>query len=186
MKQARADAVRNREKLLKTAEQMFAKHGLDVSVDDIAAEANVGVGTLYRHFPTKQALISALAVSHFEQFAERAEHMARSPHPGAALRELIELVVIESADKRDLLEALGGSQWAKGPDLESLRARYHRALAKLLANAQRAGEICDDVSFSELTALIGGLFRSELDAGIRIRLVRVLFEGLRSRNERKP
>ncbi len=188
MKQLRADAVRNHQKILETAEHMFAKHGLGVSVDDIAHEAKIGIGTLYRHFPTKQALIAALAAAHFEQFAGHAEQLVISPHPAAALRELIELMVNESANKRDLLEALGGSKWTKSPEIEPLRARYRRAFSKLLANAQRAGEICDDVSFADLSALIGGLFRSELDARMRIRLVRVLFDGLRSRGrpERSP
>jgi len=181
MKQPRADAVRNHQKILETAEHMFAKHGLGVSVDDIADEANIGIGTLYRHFPTKQALIAALAAAHFKQFAGRAEELARSPHPAAALRELIELMVNESANKRDLLEALGGSKWTSSPEIAPLRARYQRAFSKLLANAQRAGEICDDISFAELSALIGGLFRSELDVRTRLRLVRVLFDGLRSR-----
>jgi AcrR family transcriptional regulator len=181
MKPLRADASRNRQKILDTAEHMFAKHGLGVSVDDIAHEAEIGIGTLYRHFPTKQALIAALAGAHFEQFADRAEQLARSPHPVAALRELLELMATESANKRDLLEALGGSKWTAGPEIEPLRARYRRALAKLLANAQRAGEICEDVTFADLGALISGLFRSDLDARARIRLVRILFDGLRSR-----
>jgi AcrR family transcriptional regulator len=188
MKPLRADAVRNRQKILETAEHMFAKHGLGVSVDDIADEANIGIGTLYRHFPTKQALIAALAGAHFEQFADRAEQLARSPQPMAALRELIELMVTESADKRDLLEALGGSKWTSGPEIEPLRARYRRALSNLFANAQRAGEVCDDVSFADLSGLIRVLFRSELDARTRIRLVRILFDGLRprARSEARP
>ena len=181
MKPLRADAVRNHQKILETAEHMFAKHGLGVSVDDIADQANIGIGTLYRHFPTKQALIAALAAAHFEQFAGRAEQLARSPHPTAALRELIELMVNESVNKRDLLEALGGSKWTHSPEIDPLRARYRRAFSKLLANAQRAGEICDDLSFADLSAMIGGLFRCDLDARTRIRLVRVLFDGLRTR-----
>jgi AcrR family transcriptional regulator len=181
MKQPRADAVRNRQKILEIAEHMFAKHGLEISVDDIARQADVGIGTLYRHFPTKHALIAALAGVHFEQFAHRAEQLTLAPHPAAALRELLELMAHESASKRDLLEALGGSKWTNGPEIAPLRARYQRALSKLLANAQRAGAIRDDVSFTDLNALIRGLFVSELDAKTRIRLVQVLFDGLRPR-----
>lgn len=187
MKPLRADALRNRQKILDTAEQMFARQGLGVSVDDIARETGIGVGTLYRHFPTKHALIAALAGGHFAKFADRAEQLAAEPRPGAALRELIEIMVRESANKRDLLDTLRGNAWLDSPEIEPLRARYKRALAKLLGNAQRAGEIRNDVSPAELGALLRGLFWSELDTRTRMRLVGVLFDGLcpRGRGEGK-
>lgn len=181
MKPLRADAARNRQKILDTAQHMFAKHGLGISVDDIAREAEIGIGTLYRHFATKHALIAALAGTYFEQFADRAEALAHSPHPAAALRELLELMAKESANKRDLLDALRGNEWLDSPELAPLRARYRRAFSKLLDNAQRAGEVRDDISFVELSALIRGLFWSELDIKARIRLISVVFDGLRPR-----
>jgi len=181
MKPLRADALRNRQKILDTAQRMCAKHGLGISVDDIAHEAEIGIGTLYRHFPTKHALIAALAGAYFEQFADRAEALAVSPHPAAALRELIEIMAKESANKRDMLEALRGSEWIDSPELEPLRTRYRRAISKLLGNAQRAGEVRDDISFADLSALIRGLFWSDLDIRSRIRLIGVLFDGLRPR-----
>ncbi|MGH2898794.1 MAG: TetR/AcrR family transcriptional regulator, partial [Solirubrobacteraceae bacterium] len=102
--------MRNRQKILATAEGMFARDGLAVSVDDIARRAEVGIGTLYRHFPTKDALVAAIVIARIERVAERAEQLAAAPAPGAALIELVEHMVAESATKRDLVDALGGTE----------------------------------------------------------------------------
>jgi AcrR family transcriptional regulator len=179
VKPARADAVRNRQKLLATAEEVFARDGLAVSVDDIARRAKVGIGTLYRHFPTKDALIAAIVIARIERIAERAEQLAGGPAPGAALVELIEHMVAESATKRDLVEALGGTEWLEAAAVEAARSRYRRALAKLLARAQDAGEVRADVTASDLTAIVKGLFAANVDARTRGRLLRVLVDGLR-------
>ncbi len=179
VKPARADAVRNRQKILATAEDAFAREGLAVSVDDIARRAQVGIGTLYRHFPTKDALIAAIVIARIERVAERAEQLAGSPAPGAALVELVEHMVAESATKRDLVEALGGTEWFEAGAVEAARGRYRRALAKLLTRAQDAGEIRADVTASDLTAIVKGLFAANVDARTRGRLLRVLLDGLR-------
>jgi AcrR family transcriptional regulator len=181
MKPARADAVRNRHKILATAEAAFARDGLAVSVDDIARRAGVGIGTLYRHFPTKDALIAAIVIARIERVAERAEQLAGSPAPGAALVELLEHMVAEGATKRDLVEALGGTEWFETAAVETARRRYRRALAKLLTRAQDAGEIRGDVTASDLTAIVKGLFAANVDARARGRLLRILLDGLRLR-----
>ena len=178
MKPRRADAAQNREKLLATAEEMFAKDGLAVSVDEIARVAGVGIATLYRHFPTKQALVAAIAGERFRQFADRAEAIAAGGGPGA-LHQLVEHMVNEGASKRDFLEALGGKEWTHNPALAPLRARVRRALSDLLAQAQETREVRDDVSYSDLIALTRGLFVFPLEAATRARLLRILFDGLR-------
>lgn len=179
MKAARADAVRNRRKILATAEDMFAREGLAVSVDDIARRADVGIGTLYRHFPTKDALVAAIVIARIERVAERAEQLAAAPAPGAALIELVEHMVAESATKRDLVDALGGTEWFETAAVEAVRGRYRRALAKLLARAQDAGAIRTDVTATDLTSIVKGLFSANLDARARSRLLRILIDGLR-------
>jgi AcrR family transcriptional regulator len=179
MKPARADAVRNRQTILATAEEAFAREGLAVSVDDIARRAQVGIGTLYRHFPTKDALIAAIMIARIERVAERAEQLAGSPAPGDALAELVEHMVAESATKRDLVEALGGTGWFETAAVEAVRSRYRRALARLLARAQDAGEIRADVTASDLTAIVKGLFAASVDTRARGRLLRILLDGLR-------
>ncbi len=179
MKSTRADAVRNRQKILATAEDVFAREGLAASVDDIARRAGVGIGTLYRHFPTKDALIAEIVIARIDRVAERAEQLAGSPTPGAALVELIEHMVAESATKRDLVDALGGSAWFETAAVEATRNRYRRALARLLARAQDAGEIRRDATAADLTALVKGLFQADVDARTRGRLLRIVLDGLR-------
>lgn len=173
--------MRNRQKILATAEDMFAREGLAVSVDDIARRAEVGIGTLYRHFPTKDALVAAVVIARIERVAERAEQLAvSSAAPGAALIELVEHMVAESATKRDLIEALGGTEWLSAASVEAARGRYRRGLAKLLARAQDAGEIRSDVTAADLTLLVKGLFSVTVDARARGRLLRILLDGLRA------
>jgi AcrR family transcriptional regulator len=177
MKPLRADAALNRQKIMATAEAMFAKDGLGVSVDDIARQAKIGIGTLYRHFPTKDALIAAIARKHIEEFACRAEQLALDPQP-TQLREIFERTLADGANKRSFLESLGPT-WKTGPEIEPSRARARRAVAKLLTRAQETGEVRDDVSLADVIVLIRGLFTSDLDAKTRARLLRVLFDGLR-------
>ena len=176
----RADAVRNRERILATAEEMFARDGLAVSVDDIAARAKVGIGTLYRHFPTKDALVAAIVVGRIERIADRAEELASATDPRAALFGLIEQMVTEGATKRDFVEALGGSQWFETATAQTIKARFRKAMSKLLSRAQAAGTVRDDVSAPDLTALVRGLFASGTDPKTRTRLLSILLDGLKA------
>jgi len=176
----RADAVRNRERILATAEDMFARDGLSVSVDDIARRAKVGIGTLYRHFPTKDALVAAIVIDRIGRVAERAEALHDAPDPGAALLGLIEQMVAEGAHKRDFVDALGRSDWLDTPAADAIKQRFRRALAKLLAKAQTAGAIRADVMAPDLLALVRGVLAAGTDAKVRGRMLAVLLDGLRA------
>jgi AcrR family transcriptional regulator len=176
----RADAIRNRERILTTAEEMFARDGLSVSVDDIARRAKVGIGTLYRHFPTKDALVAAIVIDRIGRVAERAEALHDAPDPGAALLGLIEQMVAEGAHKRDFVDALGGSDWLDTAAADAIKQRFRRALAKLLASAQAAGAIRADVMAPDLLALVRGVLAAGTDAKVRGRLLAVLLDGLRA------
>ena len=176
----RADAVRNRERILATAEDMFARDGLSVSVDDIARRAKVGIGTLYRHFPTKAALVAAIVIDRIGRVAERAEALHDAPDPGAALLGLIEQMVAEGAHKRDFVDALGRSDWLDTPAADAIKQRFRRALAKLLAKAQTAGAIRADVMAPDLLALVRGVLAAGTDAKVRGRMLAVLLDGLRA------
>jgi AcrR family transcriptional regulator len=178
----RADAVRNRERILATAEDMFARDGLSVSVDDIARRAKVGIGTLYRHFPTKDALVAAIVIDRIGRVAERAEALHDAPDPGAALLGLIEQMVAEGVNKRDFVDALGGSDWLDTPAADAIKQRFRRALAKLLAKAQTAGAIRADVMAPDLLALVRGVLAAGTDAKVRGRMLAVLLDGLRARS----
>lgn len=174
----RADAQRNRATILATAEQMFAADGLGVSVDDIAKRAKVGIGTLYRHFPTKDALIAAIVIERTARMADHTEAALDQADAGAALFALIDRLVEEGDRKRDFVESLGTTELLATPALEQSRARFRKALAKLLAQAQDQGAVRSDVQAADLTAMIKGLFAADVKS--RARLLRVFCDGLRA------
>ena len=176
----RADAVRNRARILATAEDMFARDGLSVSVDDIARRAKIGIGTLYRHFPTKDALVAAIVIDRIGRVAERAEELHDAAEPGPALLGLLEQMVAEGAHKRDFVDALGGSDWLDTAAADAIKQRFRRALAKLLAKAQAAGSIRTDIAAPDLLALVRGVLASGADAKVRGKLLAVLLDGLRA------
>jgi len=176
----RADAQRNRATILATAEEMFASDGLAVSVDDIARRAGVGIGTLYRHFPTKDALVAAIVVERIGRVADHLETLVDADDAGAALCAVIERMVEEGVHKRDFVESLGNKALLMTPALDQSRARYRKVLAKLLARAQEQGAVRDDVQPADITELVKGLFAA--DAKSRARLLRVVLDGLRARS----
>ena len=176
----RADAARNRAKILATAEAMFARDGLTVAVDDIARRAKVGVGTLYRHFPTKEALVAAIVIARIARIAEHAEQLAHAADPGAALFGLIEQMVAEGVVKRDFVDALGAHAVFAGAAADAVRTRFRRALAKLLVRAQAAGAVRGDVTAPDIAALVRGVFASaDDDPKARARYLGILIDGLR-------
>lgn len=173
----RVDAQRNRAKILSVAEGMFAASGLVVSVDDIARRAKVGIGTLYRHFPTKDALVAAIVIERIARIADHTEALLGQTDAAAALFGLIERLIEEGIQKRDFVDSLGATGFLETPALEEARARFKRALGKLLARAQRQGHVRDDVQASDITAVVRGLFTA--DPKTRARLLRFFCDGLR-------
>jgi AcrR family transcriptional regulator len=151
----RADALRNRARVLEAAESVFAAEGISVPVDLIAEKAGVGVGTLYRHFPTKEKLFEAILVGRIDEIADDARSRMDSDDPGAAFFGFLRHLVEESALKRDLIQALMGAgveiELAVAPSKRNLEA----AVGDLLAVAQRAGAVRDDVSCEVVLSLVG-------------------------------
>ena len=105
----RADAQRNRARVLEAAEVLFAAEGIEVPVDTIAEKAGVGVGTLYRHFPTKEKLCEAILLERLSQLTLDAQALAEAEDPAAAFFGFLEHIVEEGAAKRDLLVAVMGA-----------------------------------------------------------------------------
>lgn len=153
----RADARRNRARLLGAAEVVFAEQGIAVPVDEVARRAGVGVGTLYRHFPTKEALFEAVVLDRLGRMADEAERLAGSPDPAAAFFELVEHVGMEVSRKRDLAEALANA----GVDLKTVAAepseRLKRSVGELLRRAQAAGAVRADVDPEDVFGLVVGV-----------------------------
>lgn len=156
MSALRADARRNRESILAAAGQAFAEEGLGVPVDEIARRAGVGAGTLYRHFPTKEALFEAVVVEHMQQLAADARDALEGDEPGPALFEFMGRLAAAAGTKRNLIDALVGA----GVDIKAAaagpKAELEAAFARLLERAQQAGQVRPDVTIADLFGLVMG------------------------------
>jgi AcrR family transcriptional regulator len=138
----RSDAVRNRKRVLKAARAVMAREGLDAQMDDIARRAQVGVGTVYRHFPTKEDLVAALAVERFERLAELAEQALANEDAAAAFEEFIRAAAKIQSEDRALSEVL-----TSRPEVMDRAAQSVGILdltATIMRRAQKAGAVRKD------------------------------------------
>lgn len=182
----RADAERNRRKLLDTAQEVFAAEGLGVPVDEIARRASVGVATLYRHFPTKESLFEAILVDRMNRVAERAEELADAADAGAALFQMLGTLAAESAKKKDFIHALGGTLKANEA-LDASKKRFRHALEALLLRAQREKVVRSDVSAADVLGLVHGVLSvADVSAEARKRHLAIVFDGLSVTRAAKP
>jgi AcrR family transcriptional regulator len=178
----RADARRNRARVLEVAIEAFASEGLAVPVHEIARRAGVGTGTVSRHFPTKDSLFEAIVFSFAERLVARARQLASNEDPGTAFFRFFSVMVEEGAANRGLGDALAGA----GFDVEAAASRADHdvmgALRVLLVRAQHAGAVRNDVDAADVKALMVGCLARERpggDARARDRMVAVVREGLR-------
>ncbi|MEV6944211.1 helix-turn-helix domain-containing protein [Streptomyces sp. NPDC051172] len=188
VKPMRADARRNYERLLKVAAEAFAEHGENASLDDIAKRAGVGSGTLYRHFPTRQALLEAVYVDAIEALAARADDFARELPPGEALVEWLNELSAGMIQVRGL-KSLLGSAVTDGSNavVTACGNSVKGAAERLVAAAKRDGALREDVEPIEILRLAHGVATaSELANGegtyIR-RYLSLLTDGLRPATE---
>jgi AcrR family transcriptional regulator len=175
----RADARRNRERVLAAAREAFAESGFAVPLDEIAERAGVGPGTVYRHFPTKEALFEAVALVRVQDLAADARARASAADPGIAFEGFLERLAGEASVKRDLPDALDGT----GADTLAARDEMRDALDVLLRRAQDAGAVRADVGVADLFALLKGLIhsvRASDDPDLVQRLLHVVRDGLRA------
>ncbi|MEE2041664.1 helix-turn-helix domain-containing protein [Nocardiopsis sp. CT-R113] len=178
----RADARRNREKVLRAAFEAFASEGLSVTVHEIARRAGVGAGTVSRHFPTKESLCEAIVLSRMERLVHAARRFAEEEAPGAALASFFTFVVDEGALDHGLGEALRGGGFDVAAAVRDTGHDVTAALGELLGAAQRAGEVRDDVDAADVKALMEGCTTRErggTDEVARRRTVAVVLAGLR-------
>ena len=161
----RADAQRNRTRILEAAEVVFASEGIEVPVDTIAEKAGVGVGTLYRHFPTKEKLCEAILLERLAVLTDDARALGCAEDPAAAFFGFLEHVVEEGAAKRDLLVAVMGAgvefEAAAAEVKEGLRA----AIGVLLERAQAVGAVRPDVEASTVMSLAGATCQAAAHTG---------------------
>jgi AcrR family transcriptional regulator len=176
----RADAVRNRERVLAAARDAFAQHGLLVPIDDIARAAGVGAGTVYRHFPTKEALFEAVLADRIVSLVA----LARSHSDGEGLFRFIAGFAEAGARNRALAEALARSGVDIRVRLDELSSELKAAMAELLRIAQAAGTARPDITPDDLQALLAAIHlaadRAGTDDAATIRMLSVLCAGLRA------
>ncbi|PYX09969.1 MAG: TetR family transcriptional regulator [Acidobacteria bacterium] len=152
----RTDALRNRERILDVAKEAFTRSGANASLDDIAKEAGVGAGTLYRHFPTRDALIEAVYRTEVEKLAAAEKEFTESLPPIEALRAWMLLFIDYIAAKQIIAPALNTFVGGASKLYESSRTQIQGAIDSLVKRAIRSGDIRKDLEpFDLLRALIG-------------------------------
>jgi AcrR family transcriptional regulator len=180
----RADAIRNRERLLEAAKAVFSAGGPEASLEAVARAADVGIGTLYRHFPTREALFEAVYRREVQQLAELAEHLKQEEEPIEALRHWMRSNVKFVATKKGMSAALALAAY-KNPELFSYSFdRLKEAVGGLLDRAIAAREIRNDISPEDLLrALVGMCYMYDQPGWQKsvLRLVDVFVDGLRNR-----
>ncbi|MGH9047225.1 MAG: TetR/AcrR family transcriptional regulator [Acidimicrobiales bacterium] len=180
----RADALKNRQRILEAAAEVFAAQGVAVPIDLVAERAGVGVGTLYRHFPTKEALFEAIVTIKVADLALATQQAARDEDPGRSLFGFIGLLAAEAADKQDLFDALDGA----GVDVKMRCAgtieQLEAGIDHLLARAAAAGAVRDDVGADDVIGVVIGTCHSARRMGggpeTMERLLGIFCEGLRA------
>jgi AcrR family transcriptional regulator len=179
----RADAVRNRERLLEAAKAVFSAGGSEASLEAVARRAGVGIGTLYRHFPTREALFEAVYRREVQQLVELAEQLGNEAAPVDALRRWLRSNVELVATKKGMLAALAlvavrGSSALYADTFQ----RLTKAVAALLDRAVAAGEIRADIGPEDLLRSLIGMCYLHDQPGWQasvVRLMDVFVDGLR-------
>lgn len=173
----RADAQRNRERVLRTAAEVFAAEGLSVPVHEIARRAGVGTGTVSRHFPTKESLYAAVLLDRMAELNGYAVAEAAAHDPGTAFFALFTRLVREGATHKGLAEALAGSGFDIEAAASSAGCNVSDRLHELLTAAQAAGSVDPAVTFADLKALTAGCMA--YDGPDPDRVIDVICRGLR-------
>jgi AcrR family transcriptional regulator len=176
----RADARRNRERLIEVAKAAFADAGPDVSLDEIARRAAVGIGTLYRHFPTRDAIVEAVYRREVQQLADAATRLLGSLSPGEALHAWMRLFIDYIATKKVMAPALGAMVGGASELYASSGARITDAISLLVDRASASGDIRPVDPTDLLRALVGFTYVNigpDWEASAR-RLIDILMNGL--------
>ena len=152
----RADAERNRRRLLDAATEMFCERGLEVGVAEIAHQAGVGRGTLFRNFPSKEHLIAAIVVERMTESITRGRAALEEPDAGEALFALIEQSVGRSQTDRALFDAIGDT-WLANEEIRETHSELLAVLDALVRRAQDAGAVRTDISAVDVLMMIKGV-----------------------------
>jgi len=181
-RRVRADSILNRERLVEAATHVFSAGGRQAKLDAVARQAGVGIGTLYRHFPTREALFEAVYRREVDQLVELAQQLAQDAAPVEALRQWLHANVRLVATKKGMVEALQlvayGSSELKAYSFD----RLTKGLALLLERGVAAGELRADITAADLLRTVVGIFYADSSADWEtsaLRIIDVFVDGLR-------
>jgi AcrR family transcriptional regulator len=187
IRKPRVDAARNRERVLTAAKEVFSAGGAEASLEAVARAAGVGIGTLYRHFPTREALFEAVYRREVQQLADLAEQLKKETLPIDALRQWMRSNVKFVATKKGMSAALALAAYKNSELFSFSFDQLTRAVGGLLDRAIAAGEIRDDISPEDLLrALVGMCYMHDQPGWQKsvLRLVDVFTDGLRIQPDR--
>jgi AcrR family transcriptional regulator len=174
----RADARRNRERVLAAAREAFAAGGESTALEEVARRAGVGIGTLYRHFPNRQALLEALYVNEVEQVCRTASELADAD-PWRAFNGWFERLIGYLVTKRALAAELLNYLDADAPLFKECRTGMYAAGEPLLKRAQNAGVVRPDVEFSQVMQMVVGISKIPSEPRQIEHILRIALDGLR-------
>ena len=182
----RADAQRNRERILEVARLVFTRHGAEATLDDIARRAAIGPGTLYRHFPTRDALIEAIYRSEVEKLTAAGQRFAVTMPPLEALRAWMLLFIDHVASKRLILPAMDSVAGGSLRLIEGARGLIHSAFVALVQRAINSGDLRANTDPDDFVRALVGVFYTTALPGWEPsarRIVDILIAGSRPTNE---
>jgi AcrR family transcriptional regulator len=177
----RADARRNRARILAAAEQVFSEQGSSASTEEVARRAGVAIGTVFRHFPAKDDLLRAIVKVLLQRLADEADALAADGDPATALFTFFTRMVRQAAAKKTVIDLLArnGTEVRAAEPVQALR----HGIAELLALAQHSGTVREDAQIAEVMALLTSTCQGALQAGwdddLQRRTLTVIFDGLR-------
>ena len=178
----RADAQRNRERILAAADAVFAARGASVPTEEIARAAGVGNGTLFRHFPTKTDLLEAVFVNRLRGLVDEAEQLQHAGDPGAALSQFFIRIVEQSQTKNAFADALAEVGVDVGTATAEVGQELRDVLEVLLRRAQQTGAVRQDLRVQDLISLIVGASHAArhlaVDPPAQRRVIMVILDGL--------
>lgn len=184
----RSDAQRNRDRLLEVARTVFEEQGAQASLRDIARRAGVGLGTLYRHFPTRDALLEALLGHRFDALAAEADALAAARPPHEALAAWLRAFTVQAAAYQDLSATLMDTLDDEASPLHASCAAMREAVGRLLRDAQDSGRVRPDVDGLDLFSLVNAVAwiadRSPAVAARRDHLLALVLDGLTAAESR--
>ncbi|MFF2820480.1 TetR/AcrR family transcriptional regulator [Kitasatospora cineracea] len=179
----RADARRNRARVLVAAETVLAREGLGASMRAIAQEAGVGLGTIYRHFPTQEDLYEAIIVDRAQRLLSQAAALLEAEDAGAAFFGFLTDIVVDATRRKGMADVLADAGIDIKAGMSEASSAMREAIQSLLTRAQQSGAVREDLLMPELLALLSALYmaaeRNQWNVELRARTLAIVFDGCR-------